>query len=84
MHVVAEFTIEPFVEGEQGAHVLAGLAAVRSAGFEPQVDAFGSSIEGEVGPVAAAISSLIDDATAAGATQVSIQLRAADQSERLR
>ncbi len=73
-----EFTIEPFVEGEPGAHVLAGLEAVRAAGLEPHMDAFGSSITVEVDRVAEGIRALITAATAAGATQVSIQLRVTD------
>jgi uncharacterized protein YqgV (UPF0045/DUF77 family) len=80
VQLTAEFTIEPFVEGDPGSHVLAGLDAVRAAGFEPQVDAFGSSIVGEVAAVAGAIESLIRAATGAGATQVSIQLRASDHA----
>ena len=35
VEVVAEFTIEPFVEGSPGPHVTAGLDAVRTAGFDP-------------------------------------------------
>ena len=82
MLVTAEFTIEPFVEGDPGAHVIAGLDAVRAAGFEPHMDPFGSSITGEVDAVADGIRALIAAATGAGATQVSIQLRVTDHPER--
>ena len=48
MLVVAEFTIEPFVEGAPGPHVHAGLDAVRAAGFEPELGPFGSTVTGEL------------------------------------
>ena len=62
MDVVAEFTIEPFVEGTPGAHVLAGLDAVREAGLEPAIGPFGSSIEGDIGAVTAAVARLLEAA----------------------
>jgi len=75
MKVVAEFTIEPFVEGAPGAHVHAGLEAVRAAGFEPEIDAFGSTVTGELASVAPAVDRLIAAALEAGASQVSLQVR---------
>ena len=80
MLLTAEFTIEPFVEGDPGAHVIAGLDAVRAAGLEPHMEPFGTSISGEVDVVADGIRALIAAATAAGATQVSIQVRVADHA----
>jgi uncharacterized protein YqgV (UPF0045/DUF77 family) len=77
--VKAEFTIEPFVDGAPGPHVTAGIAAVRGAGLTADVGPFGSSIEGEAAVVHAALGRMLDDAMAAGATRVSIQVvRAAD------
>ncbi len=75
MLVTAEFTIEPFVEGDPGAHVHAGLDALRAAGLEPEMEAFGSSVSGELDVVSAAVQAMLHAATAAGATQVSLQLR---------
>ena len=72
--VVAEFTIEPFVEGAPGPHVSAGLDAVRAAGFDPVVGPFGSSITGPLDSVTAAVHDLLVAATAAGASRVSLQL----------
>jgi uncharacterized protein YqgV (UPF0045/DUF77 family) len=72
--VVAEFTIEPFVEGALGPHVRAGLDAVRAAGFEPDVGPFGSTITGELEQVGAAVTQLLNAATTAGATRVSLQI----------
>jgi uncharacterized protein YqgV (UPF0045/DUF77 family) len=72
--VRAEFTIEPFVDGALGPHVTAGLDAVRAAGLEPEVGPFGSAIEGEAEMVHAAVARMLNDALAAGATRVSIQI----------
>jgi uncharacterized protein YqgV (UPF0045/DUF77 family) len=75
MGVAAEFTIEPFVEGDPGPHVLAGWDAARAAGFEPVMEAFGSTIEGPQGEVLDAVHALLAAAIDAGATRVSLQLR---------
>jgi uncharacterized protein YqgV (UPF0045/DUF77 family) len=61
--VVAEFTIEPFVEGSPGRHVRAGLDAVRALGFDPEIGPFGSSIRGELDQVSAAVTDLMQAAT---------------------
>ena len=74
MRLRAEFTIEPFVDGAPGPHVAAGLAAVRTAGFEPDVGPFGSSIEGEAPAVQDAVHRMLDHALGAGATRVSVQV----------
>jgi uncharacterized protein YqgV (UPF0045/DUF77 family) len=76
--VSAEFTIEPFVEGNPGPHVQAGLDAVRAAGFEPEVGPFGSTITGELDVITAAVTDLLAAATAAGATRVSLQVTRLD------
>ncbi len=78
--VVAEFTIEPFVEGAPGPHVSAGLDAVRAAGFDPVIGPFGSSVTGDLESVTAAVAALLGAATRAGATRVSLQLSRADAS----
>jgi uncharacterized protein YqgV (UPF0045/DUF77 family) len=74
MDVTAEFTIEPFVEGTPGSHVLAALDAVRAAGLEPVIGPFGSSVHGELAAVSRAVAHMLEAATAAGATTVSVQL----------
>ena len=74
VQVVAEFTIEPFVEGSPGPHVSAGLDAVRAAGLDPTIGPFGSSVTGELEAVTAAVTALLAAATAAGATRVSLQV----------
>ncbi len=75
MQVVAEFTIEPFVEGHPDAHVHAGLDAVRALGLEPEIDAFGSLVRGDIELVSTAVAALLRDATLAGASQISLQVR---------
>jgi uncharacterized protein YqgV (UPF0045/DUF77 family) len=77
MKVVAEFTIEPFVDGAPGEHVLAALAAVHAAGLEPEVGPFGSSVSGELTEVTAAVAQMLDAATRHGASRVSVQLTTA-------
>ena len=80
MLVIAEFTIEPFVEGAPGPHVHAGLDAVRAAGFEPELGPFGSTVTGELSRVSTALVDLLAAATAAGATRVSLQISQLDQA----
>jgi len=72
-HIRAEFTIEPFVDGQPGPHVEAGLAAVRGMGLDAEIGPFSTTIEGPVPTVAGALHALLIDAVAAGATRVSIQ-----------
>jgi uncharacterized protein YqgV (UPF0045/DUF77 family) len=74
---VAEFTIEPFVEGDPGEHVLAALRAVHDAGLEPEIGPFGSSVTGELDEVATAVARMLEAATTHGASRVSVQLTTA-------
>lgn len=73
----AEFTIEPFAAGRQGAHVQAAIDAARAAGFEVEVGPFGSSLEGSGPAVAGAVASIVQAAFAAGASRVSVQVEEA-------
>ena len=77
MKVVAEFTIEPFVDGDPGEHVLAALSAVHQAGLEPEVGPFGSSVTGELTEVTRAVAQMLEAATTHGASRVSVQLTTA-------
>jgi uncharacterized protein YqgV (UPF0045/DUF77 family) len=74
MRARAEFTIEPFVDGHPGPHVMAALDAVRARGFEPDFGPFGSSIEGAAAEVTDAVADLIAAARWAGAERVSLQI----------
>ena len=70
----AEFLVEPFEEGRPGPHVVAAVEAVRALGFEPVIGPFGTTIEGDSAKVVEAVKKLLDAATEAGASRVSIQV----------
>ncbi|MGI9585784.1 MAG: thiamine-binding protein [Acidimicrobiia bacterium] len=76
----AEFLIEPFTEGSLGPPVVAGIEAVRASGFEPEVGAFGTTIDGGAAAIADAMSALVSAALDAGATRVSIQVSSGPES----
>ncbi|MCU1458430.1 MAG: hypothetical protein JWL73_2522 [Actinomycetia bacterium] len=69
-----EFTVEPFVEGEPGPHVLAAVEAARAFGLEVDFGPFGSAIDGDDEPLLDALDAIARAAMAAGATRVSLQL----------
>ncbi len=70
----AEFLVEPFEEGRPGPHVVAAVEAVKALGFEPVIGPFGTTIEGESDKVVEAVKTMLDAATEAGASRVSIQV----------
>lgn len=70
----AEFLIEPFTEGSLGPPVIAGIEAVRSAGLEPVIGAFGTTMDGDAEALAGAIAAVVSSALGAGATRLSIQV----------
>jgi uncharacterized protein YqgV (UPF0045/DUF77 family) len=70
----AEFTIEPFVDGDPGPHVDAAIDAMRAAGLEVEVGPFGSSASGDATAIAVGVSELVRAATAAGAERISLQV----------
>ena len=77
MSTVAEFTIEPFVEGDPGPHVRAAVAVAETAGLAVDVGPFGTAIEGESADVLNAVDAVVRAAVANGATRVSLQLTVA-------
>jgi hypothetical protein len=65
-----EFTIEPFVEGHPGPHVLAAVAAAEALGVDVDFGPFGSTCtvpDDRAGEVARAV---VDAAFANGASHV--------------
>lgn len=74
VHVSAEFTIEPFVEGAPGPHVEAGIEAARAAGVEVEVGPFGTTATGDLAAVTDAVGRLCRAAVEAGAARISLQL----------
>ncbi len=70
--LLLEFTIEPFVEGHPGPHVLSAIAAAQAFGYEIDFGPFGSSCNvpaDQAGEVARAV---LAAAFANGATHVSL------------
>lgn len=74
MKALAEFTVEPFVEGRPGAHVTAAVDAVRGVGLEPDMGPFGTSVTGDLERVVVAVSAAIEAAARSGAERVSVQV----------
>ena len=74
MRARAEFTVEPFVDGDPGDHVAAAIEAVRSIGLEPEIGPFATSVRGNALTVTAAVAALLEAARAAGADRVSVQI----------
>lgn len=68
------FTVEPFVVGNPGPHVLAAVEAVRASGAEVEFGPFGSTFTVSPEGVGAVVGSLLDAAYANGATQVTVQV----------
>lgn len=69
-----EFTVEPFVEGQPGRHVLAAVDAVRDLGLDVDFGPFASSFRAVDDVVPQAVSALVAAAYANGASHVSLQV----------
>ena len=74
MALTVEFTIEPFVDGRPGPHVLAAIEAAERSGLAVDVGPFGTSVSGDDFRVLDAVDAIVRAAVAAGATRVSLQL----------
>jgi uncharacterized protein YqgV (UPF0045/DUF77 family) len=68
-----EFTVEPFVEGRPGPHVLSAIGAVEEQGLAVDVGPFSSIAEGPAEQAVAAVAGLLLAAVANGASRVSLQ-----------
>ena len=68
----ADFTVEPFEEGNPGPHVLAAIAGADP--LEANMGPFGTTIEGSLDEVLTAVASISRSAMNAGATRVSLNL----------
>lgn len=78
MTLEAEFTIEPFRDGEPGPHVQAALDTARDAGLDPDFGPFGTSVRGDDDVVLRALDLIVRAAVDRGATRVSVQLTRVD------
>jgi len=70
--LLLEFTIEPFVEGEPGPHVIRAIEAVHSLGFEVEFGPFGSTCRVPVARAGDVTKVVVEAAFANGATHVSL------------
>jgi uncharacterized protein YqgV (UPF0045/DUF77 family) len=68
------FTVEPFVVGEPGPHVLAAVDAVREQGIDVEFGPFGSSFAAAQDQIGSLVGRLLDAAYANGATHVSVHV----------
>jgi hypothetical protein len=68
------FTVEPFVAGQPGPHVLAAVDAVRALGADVEFGPFGSTFIVAPDQVGRAVGGLLDAAYAHGATHVTVQV----------
>ncbi len=69
-----EFTVEPFVEGHPGPHVLAAIEAVTERGVPVDVGPFSSVADVEVDQAASTVAALLQAALDRGATRLAVQL----------
>ena len=69
-----EFTVEPFVEGQPGPHVLSAVAAVEDEGLPVDVGPFSSQAVGPSEQAMRAVVELLRAAVANGASRVSLQV----------
>ncbi len=73
-----EFTIEPFVEGQPGPHVLSGVAAAEAMGVTVEFGPFGSTCTVAPGQAGAVLGAIVDAAVANGATNVTVDIARLD------
>jgi uncharacterized protein YqgV (UPF0045/DUF77 family) len=72
--VQLEFLIEPFVEGQPGAHVQAAVAAVEAAGVSVDFGPFGSTCRVPADRLPELVRAITGAALDNGATHLSIQI----------
>ena len=74
LHV--EFTVEPFVEGHLGPHVIAAISAVEGLGVVVDIGPFSSGFDVSSDRVGEVVAGLLTGAYSNGATHVSVQVEA--------
>ena len=72
-----EITIEPFVAGDPGPHVIAATDAARAAGLDVEFGPFGTAVTGATDEVVALLADLVAGPIAAGATRLTLQIESA-------
>jgi hypothetical protein len=71
-----EFTVEPFVDGEPGAHVRAAWDAARETSGTLDEGPFSSQTQVSSERAAELVARVVDAALTAGATRVNVQVEA--------
>lgn len=71
---MVEFTTEPFELDTFPEHAVAARRVVDEAGLAVAVGPFGTGAEGEADQVLAAVTELLRETLAAGATRISVQV----------
>lgn len=69
-----DFTIEPFVDGQPGAHVTAPVAALEALGIAVDFGAFGSTCVADASHMPELVAEVVRVAYANGATRVTIEI----------
>ena len=72
-----EFTIEPFVEGQPGPHVVRAIEAVEALGVAVEFGPFGSSCTADDDTMPTVVATVTREAFAHGATHVSLHVESA-------
>jgi uncharacterized protein YqgV (UPF0045/DUF77 family) len=88
MRLIAEFSVEPFIPGAPGAHVIAALSAAQEAGASVEVGPFGNTLSApeagfdtnsdansDANVVLSALHAAMLAALKAGATRISSEIR---------
>lgn len=70
----AEFTIEPFMEGDPGPHVKETIAVAKQSGLNVEIGPFGTTVIGEQETVFELVSELVKTAMDNGASRISLQV----------
>lgn len=79
-HLILEFTVEPFVEGRPGPHVLAAFAAAQDhpdPDLAVDIGPFGTTVRGPAQAIVEISHRVTAAAFAHGATRVSLQVSTA-------
>lgn len=78
MSLSAEFTIEPFKDGDPGRHVTEALDAAKDHDVVLEVGPFGTNVSGDQAQLLPAIHDMLAAAMSAGASRVSLQITRSD------
>jgi uncharacterized protein YqgV (UPF0045/DUF77 family) len=72
--LTGEFIIEPFVPGELGEHVMAGIEAAKRTGVTVDVGPFGTTVTGGRAAVLESVAALLPAALNSGATRLTLTI----------